>query len=427
MTSRIESRPLYWTDQPAPANLPPLTGRSECDVGVVGAGLAGISAALCLAERGYKVTVLEAQQVGSGASGRSGAQALIGTAASQEKLQTLIGVTDARRVWDMTLEALDLIRARTKQFNIDCDLVQGQMHVALKERQRVELAEWHESLLRDYNYPSLRLLSQAEVRAEVGSERYVAGLLDSNSAHLHPLKYLRGLAAAAQRTGVTIHEHSRVTRWSNIDSKPVLQTVDGELHCRHIVFAGNALLGDTAPALARRIMSVGTYIVATEPLGTALAQQLLPNNIAVTDINWVLDYFRLSRDQRLLFGGRVSYSGRDRLITVGATRRRMLAVFPQLAETKITHAWGGLVDITLNRAPDFGRLAPNVYYLQGFSGHGMALTGLAGQLVAEAIAGTAERFDIFARIPHREFPGGAAFRRPALMLAMLYYRLRDLL
>jgi gamma-glutamylputrescine oxidase len=203
-------------------------------------------------------------------------------------------------------------------------------------------------------------------------------------------------------------------------------TEQGLLRCRHIVFAGNAWLGNTVPRLARRIMPVGTYIVATEPLGTS-GDALIPHDIAVTDINWVLDYFRLSRDRRLLFGGRVSYSGLDPFNTAEATRRRMLRVFPQLADTRITHAWGGYVDITLNRAPDFGRLEPDVYYLQGFSGHGMALTGLAGQLVAEAVAGTAERFDVFTRIPHRVFPGGVLLRRPALVLAMLYYRLRDLL
>jgi gamma-glutamylputrescine oxidase len=193
------------------------------------------------------------------------------------------------------------------------------------------------------------------------------------------------------------------------------------------VLAGNAWLADTAPALARRIMPVGTYIVATEPLGETAARALLPENTAVTDINWVLDYFRRSADHRLLFGGRVSYSGLDPFNTASATRARMVKVFPQLRDARIEYAWGGYVDITLNRAPDFGRLESDVYYLQGFSGHGIALTGLAGKLVAEAVAGSTERFDVFARIPHREFPGGDLLRRPALVLAMLYYRLKDLL
>jgi gamma-glutamylputrescine oxidase len=186
-------------------------------------------------------------------------------------------------------------------------------------------------------------------------------------------------------------------------------------------------LGDTAPSLTSKIMAVATYIVATEPLGEARARQLIANNAAVSDMNWVLDYFRRSADQRLLFGGRVNYSGLKSFDAPSATRTRMLKVFPQLADVRIEYAWGGEVDITLNRAPHFGRLAPNVYFLQGFSGHGIALTGIAGKLIAEAIAGTAERFDVFARIPHGNFPGGAALRRPALVLAMLYYRLRDML
>jgi gamma-glutamylputrescine oxidase len=174
-------------------------------------------------------------------------------------------------------------------------------------------------------------------------------------------------------------------------------------------------------------MAVGTYLVSTAPLGAARATALIRNRAAVTDLNWVLDYFRLSADDRLLFGGRVSYSGLDPFGPARATRARMLAVFPQLADVPIEHAWGGYVDITMNRAPHFGRLEPDVYFVQGFSGHGIALTGVAGRLLAEAIAGTSARFDVFARIPHREFPGGLALRRPALVLAMAWYRLRDLL
>jgi gamma-glutamylputrescine oxidase len=206
-----------------------------------------------------------------------------------------------------------------------------------------------------------------------------------------------------------------------------VRTVGGEVRARHVVLCGNVYLGETAPALASKIMAVGTYIVATEVLGAERAQALIRNNAAVADANWVLDYFRRSADHRLLFGGRVNYSGLSSFDAPSATRRRMLAVFPQLADVKIEYNWGGEVDITRNRAPHFGRLAPNVYFLQGFSGHGIVLAGIAGKLVAEAIAGTAERFDVFAKIRHRNFPGGQALRRPALVLAMMYFRLKDLL
>ena len=417
----------YWASLPDTPLRPSLAGDAECDIGVVGGGIAGLSAALHLAGRGYRVTLLEAERIGWGASGRSGAQAIFGVAAGQEKLETLIGAGDARHVWDMSIEALALMRELISLHGIDCDYVAGQMHVAIKPRQLTELAEWCRDLRSSYAYDSVQLLNPQATRELVASERYIGGMLDTNSGHIHPLKYVRGLAAASERAGCVIHEGSRALRHERRNGRPVLVTAHGSLTCRHIVFAGNAWLGSTEPALARRIMPVGTYIVATEPLGEATAKALLPQNTAVTDINWVLDYFRRSSDHRLLFGGRVSYSGLDPFNTAEATRKRMLAVFPQLKGARIDYAWGGYVDITMNRAPDFGRLAPDVYYLQGFSGHGIALTGLAGKLVAEAIAGSAERFDVFARIPHGDFPGGALLRRPALVLAMLYYRLRDLL
>jgi gamma-glutamylputrescine oxidase len=417
----------YWASLPDAAAHPALTGTHNCDVGVVGGGIAGVSAALHLAEKGYRVALLEAQRIGWGASGRSGAQAIFGVAAGQDKLTALLGAATARRIWDMSVEALAQQRQLIQRHGIDCDYVAGQMHVAIKPRQVLELATWHRELTEQYDYSTVRLLDQHQTHDLVDSERYIAGLLDTNSGHLHPLKYLRGLATAAEHAGVVIFERTRALRYEKNAAGLRLHTAAGQLSCKQIVFAGNAWLGDTVPALQKRIMPVGTYIVATEPLGERVAQALLPQNTAVTDVNWVLDYFRRSADHRLLFGGRVSYSGLDPFNTAEATRRRMVQVFPQLRDAKIEHAWGGYVDITMNRAPDFGRLEPDVYYLQGFSGHGIALTGLAGQLVAEAIAGTNERFDVFARIPHREFPGGALLRRPALILAMLYYRLQDLL
>jgi gamma-glutamylputrescine oxidase len=417
----------YWASLAEVPVRPALQGVQRYDVGIVGGGIAGLSAALHLTERGYRVAVLEAERIGWGASGRSGAQAIFGIAAGQDKLTAMLGATNARRIWDLSIEALTLLRELIRKHAIDCDYTDGQMHVAIKTRQAAELATWHRDLVEQYNYNSVQLLDKGQTRDLVASDRYVAGLLDSNSGHLHPLKYVRGLAAAAERAGTIIYEGSRALAYQRSGESLQLQTASGRLLCKQIVFAGNAWLGNTVPALARRIMPVGTYIVATEPLGESLARSLLPQNTAVTDINWVLDYFRRSVDHRLLFGGRVSYSGLDPFNTGEVTRRRMLQVFPQLRSARIEYAWGGYVDITLNRAPDFGRLEPDVYYLQGFSGHGIALTGLAGQLVAEAIAGTAERFDVFARIPHRNFPGGTLLRRPALVLAMLYYRLQDLL
>ena len=410
---------------PAPER-PTLEGSVDCDVCVVGGGIAGCSTALHLAERGYSVVLLEEHRIGWGASGRSGAQALFGVAAGQAKLERLVGAADARRIWDVTVEGLALQRELIAAHAIDCDYVAGQMHVAIKPRHDRELREELEQLHTRFGYGSARMVERAELRSLVASRRYISAIHDANGGHLHPLNYTLGLAAAAERCGALIHEGTRALAYEDGATVRVI-TPRGEIACRQLALCGNAYVGALAGTLNRRIMAVGTYVIATEPLGADRARGLIANNAAVSDSNWVLDYFRLSADHRLLFGGRVSYSGLDPFNTGHATRARMLAVFPQLGDVRIEHAWGGYVDITLNRAPDFGRLSANVFYLQGFSGHGIALTGIAGKLLAEALAGTAERFDVFTRIPHRGFPGGLALRRPALVLGMLWYRLRDLL
>ena len=421
---------------PAPA--PPLAAPIQADVCVVGAGMAGCSAALHLAEQGLRVVLLEEQRVGWGASGRNGGQVLPGIAKGQAALERLIGPGDARAIWDITLEGVKLMRQRIAHYGIDCDWVDGHLQVAVKPRHLAELANEQQALAR-LGYGGTRLIGQGELSGLLATKRYLGGLYDPGSGHLHPLRYTLGLARAAQGAGVMLYEGTRASDYTVSGETVRVRTAaagasasadagaGGEVHCRHLLLAGNAYLGSLAPALARKIMAVGTYIIATEPLGEARARALIGNNAAVSDLNWVLDYFRCSADHRLLFGGRVSYSGIERFEVVAATQARMLRVFPQLAGTRVDYHWGGYVDITLNRAPHFGRLAPNVWFLQGFCGHGVALTGIAGVLAAEAIAGSTGRFDLFARIAHRDFPGGALLRRPALVLAMLWYRLRDLL
>ena len=404
----------------------PLRGEVTADVCVVGGGIAGCSTALHLAERGYKVVLLEGRRIAWGASGRSGGQAIFGFAAGQDKLVAQVGRAVAKRMFDVSVEALDLLKERVERHALDCDLHWGQMHVATKPRHETELQAWRDELAADYGYTTLRWLGREDVRALLATERYTGGLYDTRSGHLHPLNYTLGLAAAAVAAGATIHEGSQVTHVEHGDTV-VVHTAEGRVRARYVALCCNAYMDELSPRLRARIMPVGTYIVATEPLSQSRIEALMHDNIGVTDVNWVLDYFRRSADHRLLFGGRVSYSGLDPLNTERATRARMLRVFPQLADVRIEYAWGGFVDITMNRAPDFGRLAPNVYYLQGFSGHGIALTGMAGKLVAESIAGQAERFDLFAKLEHRDFPGGRALRTPALVLAMLWFRFKDLL
>jgi len=403
-----------------------LRGEWRADVGVIGGGIAGCSTALHLAKRGYRVALLEARFVGYGASGRSGGQTIFGLAASQKALAAQVGAEDARRLFDLSIEALDLTQSLIREYGIDCDYRPNHVHVATKPRHLRELAEWVHELHHDHGYQSARLLDREQLQAHVRSERYLGGLIDSRSGHMHPLKYTQGLARAAEAAGVRIFENTQALNYE-VGSELVVRTAQGTLRCAHLVLCGNAYLGSLAPVLARRILGVGTYIIATQPLDPARVRALLPSDAAIADINWILDYFRRSADHRILFGGRVSYSAFEPPRLAESMRRRMVRVFPEAADVKVQYTWGGFLDITMSRAPDFGRLAPNVFYLQGFSGHGMSLTALAGKVAAEAVAGTAERFDVFARLPHRDFPGGPLLRRPSLVLAMLYYRLRDML
>jgi gamma-glutamylputrescine oxidase len=418
-----------------PKPRPSLAGAIECDVAVVGGGLAGLSAAIELADRGYDVALLEARQVGWGASGRNGGQVIAGLACDQSTVESLLGLDEARRIWAMTLEAIDLIHERRERFAIDCEWQPGFLAVAVNAKKGRELKRWQDDMERLYAHRTT-WIPPSDMPRWIASPRYHSGLFDAHSGHLHPLKYSIGLAQAAATLGVRLYEDTPVTR---LVPGPTarLETPQGAVRASHVLLAGNVYLQGVAPVLEPRIMPVGTYIVASEALDPALVRSLIPSRAAVSDTNFVLDYFRPTLDHRMLYGGRISYSTATPFHLAHSMQRRMAATFPQLAGTKVEYAWGGFVDISMNRAPDFGRLADvaggrgagfeNVYYLQGFSGHGLALTGLAGKLVAEAIDGDASRFDVFARIRHRPFPGGRLLRMPALVAGMAYYRLRDLL
>ncbi|HWJ06274.1 MAG TPA: FAD-binding oxidoreductase [Steroidobacteraceae bacterium] len=415
------------TANPTPAR-PPLTADMDVDVCVIGGGIAGCSTALHLANRGYRVALLEAQRIGWGASGRSGGQAIWGYSTSQDKLVAQVGRDDAKKLFDISVEALDLLETLVTQHSIQCDFHRGHMLVGIKPRHELELHELHEQLELEYGYSSLRWLDRTDVEQVLATTRYRCALRDDRSAHLHPLNFTLGLAAAAEAAGAQLLEQTEVVGL-DFGSTVRVRTAGGPVvRAKHVaICTGGYLDARVSRRLRNRIMPVGTYVIATEPLGRARIESLMRENVAVNDVKFVLDYFRRSEDHRLLFGGRVSYSGRDALNTARATRAQMLKVFPQLVDARVDYAWGGYVDITMNRAPDFGRLAPNVYYLQGFSGHGVALGGIAGKLVAETIAGQAERFDLFTQFEHRNFPGGPALRMPALVLAMLWFRLKDML
>jgi gamma-glutamylputrescine oxidase len=405
---------------------PMLEHTLDADVCVIGAGFAGLSVALECRARGLSVVVLDAHRPGWGASGRNGGQMLVGFA-KDEVIEQQLGLEGARAAWALSVQGVELIRERIGRYRIDCDFTPGYLTVATREKRIPELRTWMDAVTTRWGYPHLSWLDGDEIRARVASPRYLAGVHDPLSGHLHPLKYCLGLADAARREGVKLFAHSPVLEVVR-GAAPVVRTATGEVRCRYVAACGNATLGNVLPApVAARIAPIASYIVATEPLGQARADALIAGRAAVCDNNFFLDYFRVSADHRLLFGGRATSTGAPPSQLTEAIRKRMVGVFPQLADTRIEFACGGFVDVTRNRAPDFGAIDPNYFYVQGFSGHGVALTGIAGRVVAQAIAGDRAAFDLFARLRHARFPGGPALRGPALEIGMLYHRIREML
>ncbi len=416
----------YEASAQRPPLSPPLAGETRADVCVVGGGYTGLSCALELAKRGRDVALLEGECIGWGASGRNGGQFLRDFSGDIKKPAAAAGVCE-KTLFDFSLAAIDLLRARVREHKMDCDLRQGFLLAGLKERHRRELAELHKRL-RAFGCET-ELLDAADTRAIIASRRYCASLYDKNSGHLHPLKYLLGLAQAAHGAGVRIYEQSRADGCDYSAGKLRVKTKSGAVLCAQAVLAGNAYQGEFIPQLRARIMPVGSYIGATRPLGEEKARRLIANGASVCDMRNVLDYYRITADHRLLFGGRVSYTnlGAETAGLRASLRRRVAHVFPQMANEELEYFWGGSVAITINRFPDIGRYENDWYYAQGFSGHGVALSGFAGAIIAEAMAGDGEKFDVFSRVRHRPFAGGRLLRTPLLAAAMLYYRLRDLL
>lgn len=404
---------------------PVLREEIRADVAVVGAGFTGLSTALFLAERGYDVVVLEARKVGWGASGRNGGQLLDGFV-EIEKIESRLGPEAAQVAWRMGIECREIVLERIERYGIDCDLKFGYLDLALTGRD-VEYFQGEIERKQGLGYPhALQFVPRDELRAYIGSERYVAGLVNRANGHLHPLNLCIGEAAAAESQGARIFERSPVTRIRH-GREPVVETAHGRVRAGKVVLAGNAYLGRVEPKLYGTVIPSGSYIIATEPLGAGRARELLPQDMAACDQKVGLDYFRLTPDHRLLFGGLCNYSGRDPKDITGALRPNMLKVFPQLARARIEYEWGGYIAISIKRIPQFGRIGENTYYAHGYSGHGLAPSHMAGKVLADAIGGDSERFDVFARIRHVKLPGGKWFANPVLALGMLYYRMKELL
>jgi gamma-glutamylputrescine oxidase len=403
--------------------LPRLDGQIETDVCVIGGGLTGVSTALHLAERGYSVVLLEARRIGFGASGRNGGQLVSGYSCEMNRIRAEVGLEASRAFWDMGVEALADIDKRIARHGIECDRRQGYFFAARNPGQMAGLLEMQAEWRSLYGYDRMTAVPRDAVGDWIGTGFYHGGLADPGGGQIHPLNYLQGLTRAATEAGARILENSEVIRLER-GNRPEAHTRAGSVRARFLVLAGNAYLGGLVPELQGYIAPVSSFVCATEPLGTAPADQVIPADVAVADASVALDYYRLSADKRLLFGAGAVYSGRTPHALSRFLRKRIGRVFPALADTPLEYVWSGHVGITVSRIPDFGRLEPSIYYAHGFSGHGVALTGLAGKLMAEAVDGDAGRFDMFADIRHQRFPGGP-LRTPALVLAMAYYKLRD--
>ncbi len=416
-----------WYEASANARVtyPVLQSDSECDVVIVGAGYTGLSAALALAEKNYRVVVLDAGRVGDGASGRNGGQICSGYNPAMSKIARWVGTHTAQQLWDMAEEAKALVAERVDRYKIDCDLRWGYLLTALKHRQTADLRGYLAEM-ESYGLKGAHMIEGRDIGGWVATNKYVSGLYDPTSGQLHPLNYVLGLADAARAAGVRIYENTPVTAVSPGGNKPTATTATGSVRGQYMLLAGNATFR-LVPSMWSRIMPVGTYIIATEQMDQARCDALIKQRVAVADINFVLNYYRVSPDNRMLYGGRVSYSGLDSPNLRAAMRATMVHYFPQLTDLAVEYCWGGWVDITMNRFPHFGRVGPNSFFAQGFSGHGVALAGLGGKLMAEAVMGTAERFDVFGKVKHVPFPGGPWLRTPALVLAMAWFRLRDIL
>ncbi|EOD77383.1 Gamma-glutamyl-putrescine oxidase [Grimontia indica] len=412
-----------------PQRYPALTESISVDVCIVGGGFSGINSAIELALRGYSVAVLEANKIGWGASGRNGGELIRGIGHGIEQFTNQIGKEGVAAISQMGLEAVQIVKDRVDEFSIDCDLAMGYCDLAMKPSHMKELQEDFDDLSANQYPHEIRMLEKADLAEVIGSDRYIGGMLDMGSGHLHPLNLVTGEAAAAAGLGVQLFEDSAATEIIK-GQKPIVKTAQGQVTCNYLLLAGNAYIGHKLePYIGGKVLPAGSYIIATETLSDEQVASTIPKNMAFADLSIALDYYHLSGDNRLLFGGLCTYSGKDPKDITGALLPNLERVFPQLKGVGIDFEWGGMIGIGANRLPQIGRLpdAPNIFFAQAYSGHGVNATHMAGKVIAEAISGTAERFDVFAKVKHMTFPGGPLLRSPLLAIGMTYHRLKEAL
>ncbi|MFM9835316.1 MAG: NAD(P)/FAD-dependent oxidoreductase [Methylophilaceae bacterium] len=424
---------LYEASLIAPrANYPSFIGSLDCDVCIIGGGYTGLHTALNLQEQGLKVIILEAQYIGYGASGRNGGHVIPEFGGSQSNFEKQLDMESAKKVWEISHGAADNLRERISKYSIDCDYQSGHIEAAITPRHASALRDWQAHIEKNYGYKNA-WISQNEMPQFIGTKRYLCAALDKNGGHVHPLKLALGLAQAFKANGGEIFEKSPASTWSLDAGNVHVSTANGEIKCKHLVLACNvdmeSIQTNSSQKLAKRILPVGSWVIATESLSQSLAGEILPSRAAVVDMRFILDYYRLSADNRLVFGAGVKYLSKqipdEFFVTV---RKKMLKIFPQLVDTKIEYSWSGLIDITMNRMPDFGYAGSDqVLYAQGFSGSGVVATNAAAKVISEAILGDTKNLAMFQRIQHTPFPGGKMLRGPITAAGMLYHRLLDLI
>ncbi len=401
-----------------------LDGDKRCDVCVIGAGYTGLSAALHAAEAGARVELIEAQAIAFAASGRNGGQIHTGLRMNQKELETWLGPQHARDLWLLAEESKALVRSLVESRAIACELKQGLVIAAHNLAAARALAKDTEHLACAYGYAQAHMMDASDTQKQLGTGVYPAARFDAGGGHLHPLLFARGLAAAAEAAGAVIREDSPALSLERQGDHVVVHTSHGRVIADRVLLACDAFTGSIAPQLDRFIGHVESFVTATAPLPVELAERIIPCDAAVADTRHVLDYYRKSADRRLLFAGREAYFRMPSDIA-GLVRPRMLQVFPELAGVPTEYAWSGTVGITVTRLPHFGRLSERILFAHGYSGQGVALATLGGMLLAEVATGKAERFDVFARVPARAFPGGRALRKPLIAAALLAFKFLD--
>lgn len=421
------ARSYYLASANAMPGRPSLGADLSADVCVIGGGFTGVNTAIELAQRGLSVILLEARRIGWGASGRNGGQLIRGIGHDVSGFAKYVGEEGVRYLERAGIDSVALVGERIREHGIDCDLRWGFAELANTPAQFAAFKDEQDSLARLGYAHEIRLVGPQAIREVVDSTQYAGALVDMGSGHLHPLNLVLGEAQVAESLGVRIFEHTEVLALVHGDTVQV-RCAGGTVSAASLVLACNAHLEELEPRLSGKVLPAGSYIIATEPLPEDVAHALIPQNLALCDQKVGLDYYRLSADRRLLFGGACHYSGRDPRDIAAYMQPKMLKVFPQLADTAIAFQWGGKIGITANRFPQVGRLKqyPNVFYAQGYSGHGLNVTHWCARLLAEGIhAGHSQGLDVFSQVPHMTFPGGKALRSPLLALGMLWYRLRE--